>query len=209
MKKLYTLIILLIGLILVGCTVRPSDTKLESIQVNKENITLFIGESTAIEYEFVPNSISEEVTWNIENDDIVEVNDNIVTALNYGETSISIISSSNEEIKTTIKISVIRRIYNIIYELNGSYFTNDVVNTFEENIGLDTLATPIKDGYIFLGWYLGENKVTNISPDINEDITLRSVVFPLPLSPSNVTRPVSGNSNVVSLITWISLYFLR
>ena len=172
MKKLYTLIFLLIGLILVGCTVTPTDTKLESIQVNKENITLFIGESTTIEYEFVPNSISEEVTWNIENDDIVEVNDNIVTALNYGETSITIISSSNEEIKTIIKISVIRRIFNIIYELNGSYFTNDVVNTFEENVGLDTLATPIKDGYIFLGWYLGENKVTNVSPDINEDITL-------------------------------------
>ena len=116
LKKLYTLIILLIGLILVGCTVSPSDTKLESIQVNKENITLFIGESTTIEYEFVPNSISEEVTWNIENDDIVEVNDNIVTALNYGETSITIISSSNEEIKTIIKISVIRRIFNIIHQ---------------------------------------------------------------------------------------------
>ena len=71
LKKLYTLIILLIGLILVGCTVTPSDTKLESIQVNKENITLFIGDSTAIEYEFVPNSISEEVTCHIENADNV------------------------------------------------------------------------------------------------------------------------------------------
>jgi hypothetical protein len=105
LKKLYTLIILLIGLILIGCTVTPSETKLESIQVNKENITLFIGESTAIEYEFVPNSISEEVTWNIENDDIVEVNDNIVTALNYGTTYVEAISSTGTIGKTKVIVS--------------------------------------------------------------------------------------------------------
>ena len=177
MKKLYTLIILLIGLILVGCTITPSETKLESIKVNKDNITLFIGESETIEYEFIPNSINEEITWEIETEGIVEINANSVTALNYGETSISIISTSNPQIKTTVKIQVIRRIYNITYELNDGYFNSDVVNTFEENIGLANLATPIKDGFIFLGWYLDENKITNISKHILLPLTLFGIMM--------------------------------
>ena len=172
MKKILYILFILIGITLVGCSTTPNETKLQSIKVINDNITLFIGESETLEYELIPNSIKENVIFDIENDSIVEINNNTVTALDYGETIVTIISTSNSEIKTDINISVVKREFKITYVLNDGIFNDTVINSFEENTGLDTLPIPTKDGYKFLGWYLGDEQITSIDPTTNQDITI-------------------------------------
>ncbi len=43
---------------------------------------------------------------------------------------------------------------------------------FYEGVGLETLPVPTKEGFIFLGWFKGEEKVESISADTTADVAL-------------------------------------
>jgi len=47
--------------------------------------------------------------------------------------------------------------YNISYNLNGGSFEQDVISNYSDNRIPLTLPTPIRNGYIFEGWYLSSN----------------------------------------------------
>ena len=61
--------------------------------------------------------------------------------------------------------------HSITYNLDGGTLV-DAPNEYTEGIGIEVLPTPTKEGYNFLGWYIGSNKVESISTDAKEDITL-------------------------------------
>ena len=171
MKKLFALISILFCLFLTGCQ-NQSTEKIESIKVNEKEITLYIGSSKTIEYQIFPSNISEKIFLEINDPSIAILEDNKVLGKSYGTTYVTLTSSSNSLIKETISISVIRRNFNLTYDLDGGLFTDEVTKTYEENIGLEVLPTPTKVGYLFKGWYLNGELVESISKDLNTDVTL-------------------------------------
>ena len=60
----------------------------------------------------------------------------------------------------------------IEYVLDGGVNAENAPATYVEGEGLATLPTPTKEGYKFLGWYIGENKVESISAETTGKVTL-------------------------------------
>ncbi|MCI6508050.1 MAG: InlB B-repeat-containing protein, partial [Bacilli bacterium] len=61
--------------------------------------------------------------------------------------------------------------HNITYNLDGG--TNNELNPSSYVEGEEViLKEATKEGYKFIGWYIGETKVTSISPEAKEDIEL-------------------------------------
>lgn len=52
--------------------------------------------------------------------------------------------------------------YEIKYVLNYGQNPSDAPTTYEKGVGLETLPTPTRGGSEFLGWYIGDEKVTSI-----------------------------------------------
>ena len=84
----------------------------------------------------------------------------------------SIESTINKDVTLVAKWEKIIKLYTITYVLNDGYFTQEVVKEYNENEGLETLPTPEKDGYIFLGWFLNGNAIENISANLNKNVIL-------------------------------------
>lgn len=61
--------------------------------------------------------------------------------------------------------------HDITYILDGGVLT-DAPSEYVEGEGLATLPAPTKEGYIFKGWYVGEQKKESITSTDNEGITL-------------------------------------
>ena len=169
MKKIYLLINILLCIFIVGC---KKEKKIESIIADKNEIVLNIGDKETISYECLPDGVSDDVIWHSSDYNIVTISDGIVTAVNNGTAIITITSSKNNNIKTTVKVTVVLRNYNITYVLNEGLLSEDVPNSYEENVGLATLPTPTRDGYTFDGWYLNDTLVTSIDSTYNQDVIL-------------------------------------
>ena len=60
----------------------------------------------------------------------------------------------------------------IEYVLDGGVLPEGAKSTYVEGEGLSTLPVPTKEGYKFLGWYQGENKVEAISSEATGKVTL-------------------------------------
>ena len=171
MKKIVYFISILFCLLLTGCF-KPSNPTIESIVVENKEIVLYIGTSETIKYKLQPNGVDGEIVWSVTDPTIVTLEGGVVTGRNYGNTYITLVSKSNELISERVHISVIRRTFNITYELNGGSFTYDVPFTYEENTGISNLPLPVKEEHIFIGWYLNDELVESIDSSVNEDITL-------------------------------------
>ena len=171
MKKILLIILISICILITGCN-KTKNPKLESIIVQKKEIVLYIGSSTTIEYELFPENVIEEIIITIKDPLIATIDNGVVTGINYGNTFVILKSKNDESIIETINIKVIKRSFNVAYDLDGGYFDSDVESNYIENIGLDYLPIPIKDGYNFLGWYLDDTLVTSILPNVNKDVTL-------------------------------------
>ena len=95
------------------------------------------------------------------------LNDELVTSISPSvDTDIVLLSKWEKVIPTPPKT------YYITYELDGGAFLDIVENEYTENVGLESLPIPKKENYVFLGWYLNDELVTNISPNLNQDITI-------------------------------------
>jgi len=75
--------------------------------------------------------------------------------------------------KVTLTASWVAKVYAAIsYELNEGELPANAPATYEVGVGLATLPTPTKGAYQFLGWYMGEKLVTEISAEQTGDVTL-------------------------------------
>lgn len=170
MKKIILVINIIICLILIGCG--PSTTnKVTSITPNQTEIVLNLNEQTTITYTVTPNQ-DIDVTWSVLDPNIAEVSEGILTAKSIGSTTVTITYVDDPQIYTTIDILVKSKTYKINYILDGGIFEFDFPLEFEENIGLDFLPTPTKNGYIFIGWLYNDEIITSIDANFNQDITL-------------------------------------
>lgn len=75
---------------------------------------------------------------------------------------------------SSINLYITKSQYSISYELNGGINNENNPDIYHKNDEI-TLYTPIKDGFVFNGWYLEpslETKVENIDTTVPYDITL-------------------------------------
>ena len=66
------------------------------------------------------------------------------------------------------------RYFTIEYTLNGGELTSAGAAAYDKEVGVSTLPTIEKEGYIFLGWYLNGEKVENIAAGTTGNLVLEA-----------------------------------
>ena len=66
------------------------------------------------------------------------------------------------------------RYFKVEYTLNGGELTSSAPNAYDKEVGIATLPTIEKEGYIFLGWYLNGEKVENIPAGTSGNLVLEA-----------------------------------
>ncbi len=79
-----------------------------------------------------------------------------------------------ENVTVVAKWKEVTTEHTISYDVDGGVLPEGAVTKFEEGKGLETLPTPTKQGYKFLGWYEGEELVEAISAERKTDISLKA-----------------------------------
>ena len=76
----------------------PEEIPVESVELDVQNVTLKIGETTTLTATIIPdNATNKNVTWSSENEDIASANNGIVTAIGAGETTITATTEDGEK----------------------------------------------------------------------------------------------------------------
>ena len=96
---------------------------------------------------------------------------------------------------TTITASLDTITYNISYDLTGGEFEGEYVKTYTVETPTFALATPVKRGYNFLGWYDGDTKVTQIRNGSTGD---RSFAAKWGATPYSITYNLGGGTNATN-----------
>lgn len=188
------------------------DLPITDVKVNGFT-SIAIGESRTITYECAENVTNVE--WKSSNEKIATVKSGVVTAIAQGKVTITlVVSNSVNRVEKTIEIEVFQNVASIIYDLDGGNFEGEVPSTYVIGTGLAELPTPIKEGYKFLGWYRGDEKVENIGKEENETINLKAKweLIPVPVkveyelnsgswswTTGEVTNPKNGIDSVSNL----------
>ncbi|MBQ6285622.1 MAG: InlB B-repeat-containing protein [Bacilli bacterium] len=123
--------------------------------VSPQSITLTRGETTTISV----TGVDEEYTLTSNNERIAIVEDNVVTAVAKGTTTISIngaVSNKTKAVNTTINPIM----YTISFDSQGGTEVEDIEG--EENTAIGALPTTEKENYIFAGWYTAPTGGTKI-----------------------------------------------
>ena len=96
---------------------------------------------------------------------------------------------------TMITASLDTITYNISYDLTGGEFEGEYVKTYTVETPTFALATPVKRGYTFLGWYDGETKVEKITRNSIGD---RSFTAKWGATPYSITYNLCGGTNATN-----------
>ena len=96
---------------------------------------------------------------------------------------------------TTITASFDVVTYNIEYDLAGGEFEGEHVKTYTVETPTFALATPVKRGYTFLGWYDGDKKVEIITRNSIGD---RSFTAKWGATPYSITYNLGGGTNATN-----------
>ena len=90
------------------CDVVVSDIKLESISLNKSNISLGIGATEAVTVFFNPsNATNKDITWSSADPTIATINKGLITGKKEGTTKITATSSNGKKATVTVTVKKI------------------------------------------------------------------------------------------------------
>ena len=64
------------------------------------------------------------------------------------------------------------RYFKVTYELNGGEITSAYPQVYDKEAGISTLPTIAREGYLFLGWYLNNEKIENVPAGLTSAIKL-------------------------------------
>lgn len=118
-----------------------------------------------------------------------------------GETKVESISDTQEgKVELTAKWEA-NVSHTITFDPTEGVMPAEYPSIFYEGLGLETLPVPTRDGYVFLGWYIGETKVESISADTTTDIDLVAKWEEAIISTEyNITYDLNGGAWPVSKI---------
>ena len=172
MKKIRSVIITLSTLFLLsGCassttsdvstnttsTTSSSTTSIENINVSdvilsEDSKTLIIGETYTLNYSVLPeNATNKNVRWSVSNNEIISVNNGVVTALKEGEATVIITSEENDQISDSCIFRVnspSQQEINIsIINSNNKCIVSPDKQVYYENEIVKLTINPISQGY--------------------------------------------------------------
>lgn len=166
-KKIFTfLFALMMVLTLTACS-KPGVITI-SVETN-----MTAGQTYQVE--FTQENLDEEavITWSVSDPTVAALNQATlkIEALKQGTFTLSA-SAEEGEVTASVEITVQPKpleTYTISYDLaEGQWGTEQGATSFIENSPA-TLVNPVREGYIFLGWYEGETKVETLT---NKNYTL-------------------------------------
>ena len=96
---------------------------------------------------------------------------------------------------TTITASFNVITYNIEYDLVGGEFEGEYVKTYTVETSTFSLASPVKRGYTFLGWYDGDKKVEKITRNSIGD---RNFTAKWGATPYSISYNLGGGTNAAN-----------
>ncbi len=148
------------------------EVKPTEVKINKDSIELLKGKSRTLKATVSPENVTTEgVTWTSSNEKVATVDSNgKVTAIGHGSATITATANGDSKIVDTCKVVVP---YTIQYVLDdGENSSENPSVYYKEEI---VLKEPIKEGYIFKGWYTDKefkNKITKIEKGTKKNYTL-------------------------------------
>ena len=164
MKKILRFVFLLVLLLMISACTPPADDKV-TLSYDNSEIEMFVGETVNIK----PNSNGEieEGSYNLLyelSDVIAEVDeDGNLTAFEEGilEVYVKIDVNPNTIAQLIVTINKAEDVFKITFDVNGGDPLDKSVVTFKKGEKVE-LPTPTKEGFIFLGWFVGEEQITSI-----------------------------------------------
>ena len=138
----------------------------------KEKLT--VGETTVITYRLASDSTDSIVTFSSSDENILSVdNEGNVCAKALGQAQIVVRVTypldTNQYREYSLNVEVVKPVWSIEYILDGGVGEN-LPTEYTEGQEL-LLPQPTKEGYTFLGWYMGEEKVDGITEKMTGDLT--------------------------------------
>ena len=87
------------------CSVTVSEVKIESISLDKTNITLDIGATENLKISLTPaKADNKNITWKSSDETVATVNDGLITAKKEGKTTITVTTSNGKTASATITV---------------------------------------------------------------------------------------------------------
>ncbi|MCM1260849.1 MAG: InlB B-repeat-containing protein [Prevotella sp.] len=139
----------------------------------KQNLT--VGETTVVTYRLASDSTDSIVTFTSSDENILSVDaEGNVCAKALGEAQIVVRVTypldTNQYREYTLHVEVVKTVYSIEYILDGGVCEN-LPTEYTEGMEF-ALPVPTKEGYTFVGWYRGEEKVESITAETTGNLTL-------------------------------------
>lgn len=162
-------------------TVKVVENEIPDVQFIEPQKSMIKGTTQTLQYKFVPEYASANMTFESANPDIATVDENgVISAVKAGKATI--IARAIDVNDTTQHKDYVFTIEVIEADFAINYVLNDGVNNPDNPAGYNILTLPLeilaptKEAYRFLGWYdnaeFNGNPITEIAAGTTGDVTL-------------------------------------
>ena len=182
----------------------PVTVPVTGVTMDQTELALTVGDSATLTATVAPeNATNKNVTWTSDNEEVATVVDGKVTAVAAGTANITVTTEDGEYTATCV-VTVSEKpadSFSVIF-MNGEEVYESKTVTSGETVAEPT--EPVKDGYIFTGWYTDEacTKAYNFETPVTDNLTLYAGWEEIP-EPETVT--VTFNTNGGSKIDPITV----
>ena len=144
----------------------------ESVLITQNDLTLKESQTSKLTATVYPeNANNKKITWSSSDDSVATVSSTgLVTAVAPGTATITVTSEYDNSIKDSITVTVLETpTYTVKFDgAGGTSFDDQILLEGEKAANP---GTPTREGYVFSGWYLGEEEY-NFDNEVTANITL-------------------------------------
>lgn len=186
---------------MVAITPESNNILVTSLELNKSKIKLAKNASVTLRAEVYPkDSTNANVVWSSSDENVASVTqEGVVTAIEEGTATITVMAQDEGKVSKTCEISVPKsKSYKIKYKLNGGKNASENPNYYAKGVKLK-LENPTKKGYLFTGWYNGEEKITSINKTNTGKITLTAQWEKVKVDKTTVSKVKNTYSGIIDI----------
>ncbi len=184
-------------------TVSAKPVAVTGVSLNKNSLTLTVGESDTITATVTPSDASNKgVNWASSNPNVASVNESgTITAVSAGTATITVTTQS-EKYTASCTVIVKARQYTVSYNANGGSGTmpSDTATDSEALVLPECGFTP-PEGKVFDAWAIGsvngEQVKAGESRTFNRDTTIYAIWKDAPLAAYTITYDANGGSGTM------------
>ena len=181
---------------------KPVTVPVTGVTLDKNELALTMGDSATLTATVAPeNATNKNVTWTSDNEEVATVVDGKVTAIAAGTANITV-TTEDGEYTATCAVTVSEKpadSFTVIF-MNGEEVYKSETVAAGETVAEPT--EPVKDGYIFTGWYTEGGEQFDLETPVTDNLTLYAGWEEIP-EPETVT--VTFNTNGGSKIEAVTV----